>query len=191
MSLEIFWSWCLHAKSNLLIGVGIIRINKHTLPSNAEIPFPSQIPGHWGGEQNQVGFCCSDLIFENKPPAQTYTHIPCYIQHSVLNLCPSDLLHSFHAGIIYSWGAKQWAKQASLCPQRGHSLTPKAELNTIRGGGAGRELIRKGCCTVPESHGNFARSDTQAEEASTREEKWSRLELEYHLVRDSSREIRT
>lgn len=38
--------------------------------------------------------CCSDLIFENRPSTETYTCIPYYMEHSVLNSCPSDLIHS-------------------------------------------------------------------------------------------------
>lgn len=82
MSLETMWSWNLHAQSSLLKGdVGIIKINVpyHTMQKS---PSPSQAPGCWKKKKKTIQAhpcCCSGLSFENKLPAQTYTHIPYYI----------------------------------------------------------------------------------------------------------------
>lgn len=78
MSLDTTWSWDLHVKSRLWKGgVGIIRINKHALPSSAKISISDRLQDT--EKKAQVHSCCSSyLISENKPLTQTYTHISYY-----------------------------------------------------------------------------------------------------------------
>lgn len=86
---------CFHSLPFTTKIVGIIMINKHTLPPNAKISLSASLQD--AGRKVPAHSCCSsELISENKLPTPIYTHIPYYIQHSVLNSLPADLFYSFN-----------------------------------------------------------------------------------------------
>lgn len=94
ISLETLWSWNRHVKSQPLKSMAIIIINKHTLPPNAK-----NLPVHQssGRKKAPTHSCYSpELISENKLSTPIYIHITYYIQHSVLNSPPADLIYSFN-----------------------------------------------------------------------------------------------
>lgn len=169
MSLETIWSWHLHAKSSRLkVGVGIIKVNKHTLLPNAEIPLSRPDSRHWGKKKPKHILDVVQILILKTSLPHKHAHI-FLIAYSILlstHALRTSFIHSFNTLIQYSWYAKQWARQASLCPHRVHSLTWKADSSVVIAIMGVREgTPQEGICMVSGSHGNYARgSDTQVEE---------------------------
>lgn len=143
ISLETLWSWNRHAKSQPLKGMGIIIINKHTLPPNAKNLPVHQSSGRRKESPNTFLLFPGTYFWKQAPHTNIHTY---YLLHiifcSQLTPCWPHLFIQHNREWSWHLCANQWAKQARLCPQGATVWQESREsaINTIMGGGKGNAI---------------------------------------------------